>query len=252
MLCKSLKPLDVSPAFGGPSIPGYQSPGNRQGRKCRWSSLRGAEERAAQLRTNLLITYCFSKLGWGLTGTSGWLRVFLSHTQATMYRSCLLEKEAAMYSGTLRSPAGGGTAEAGGTGSGGSPLQASNFATAPAYAHYMGYPHMPATDLHGPSLGAWGSPYSPPREDWNVYPGPSSTMGTVPMNDMTSSPAAFGSPEYSNPAPAGGGNSCSGLTGPAGGSLFPVDACTADASSPSRSRHSPYAWMRKTVQVTGE
>ena len=130
-------------------------------------------------------------------------------------------------------------------------MPASNFAAAPSYAHYMGYPHMPGMDPHGPSLGAWGSPYSPPREDWSVYPGPSSTMGTVPMNDMTSSPAAFGSPEYSNLEPAGGGNSGSSLPTPAGGSLFPIDACTADASS-NRSRHSPYAWMRKTVQVTGE
>lgn len=168
-----------------------------------------------------------------------------------MYRSCLLEKEADMYSSTLRSPAGGGTAGAGATGDGGSPLPASNFAAAPSYAHYMGYPHMPGMDTHGPPLGAWGSPYSPPREDWSVYPGPSSTMGTVPMNDMSSSPAAFSSPEYSNLGPAGGGNSGSSLPTPAGGSLFPIDAGIADESS-SRSRHSPYAWMRKTVQVTGE
>lgn len=28
MLCKSQKPLDVSPAFGGPPMAHYQSPGN--------------------------------------------------------------------------------------------------------------------------------------------------------------------------------------------------------------------------------
>ncbi|XP_004442237.1 PREDICTED: homeobox protein CDX-4 [Ceratotherium simum simum] len=169
-----------------------------------------------------------------------------------MYRSCLLEKEAGMYPGTLRSPAGGGTAGAVGTGGGGSPLPASNFAAAPAYAHYMGYPHIPSMDPHGPPLGNWGPPYSPPREDWSAYPGPSNTMGAVPMNDMTSSPAAFGSPEYSNLGPAGGGSSSGSLTAPAGGSLFPIDASTVNVSSPSRSRHSPYAWMRKTVQVTGK
>ncbi|XP_057575281.1 homeobox protein CDX-4 [Hippopotamus amphibius kiboko] len=169
-----------------------------------------------------------------------------------MYRSCLLEKETGMHPGTLRSPAGGGMAGAGATEDGGNPLPASSFAAAPSYAHYMGYPHMPGMDLQGPSLGVWGSPYSPPREDWSVYPGPSSTMGMVPVNDMTSSPAAFGSPEYSNLGPAGGGNSGSSLPTPAGGSLFPIDACTAVASSSNRSRLSPYAWMRKTVQVTGK
>ncbi|KAG3272292.1 caudal type homeobox 4 [Ictidomys tridecemlineatus] len=169
-----------------------------------------------------------------------------------MYGSCLLEKEAGMYPGTIRSPGGGSTAGVGSTGSGGSPLPASNFAAAPAYPHYMGYPHMTNMDPHGPSLGTWSSPYSPPREDWSAYPGPSSTMGTVPMNDMTSSPAAFGSPDYSSLGPAGGGSSGGGLPASASGSLVPIDSGTADASSSSRSRHSPYAWMRKTVQVTGK
>ncbi|XP_045644451.1 homeobox protein CDX-4 [Ursus americanus] len=169
-----------------------------------------------------------------------------------MYSSCLLEKEAGMYLGTLRSPAGGGTAGTGGPGSGGSPLPASNFTAAPAYAHYMGYPHVPSMEPHGPSLGVWGSPYSPPREDWNIYPGPSSTMSTVSMNDMTSSPSAFGCQEYSNLGPAGGGSSSGSLPAPASGSLFPIDADAVDASSPNRSSHSPYAWMRKTVQVTGK
>ncbi|PNJ48448.1 homeobox protein CDX-4 [Pongo abelii] len=169
-----------------------------------------------------------------------------------MYGSCLLEKEAGMYPGTLRSPGGDGTTGTGGTGGGGSPMPASNFAAAPAFSHYVGYPHMPSMDPHWPSLGVWGSPYSPPREDWSVYPGPSSTMGTVPVNDMTSSPAAFCSIDYSNLGPAGGGTSSSSLPGPAGGSLVPTDAGAANASSPSRSRHSPYAWMRKTVQVTGK
>lgn len=252
MLCKSLKPLDVSLAIGGPSIPGYQSPGNLTGRKREWSSLRGTGGRAAQLPTDLLIPCCFLKSGWGLTRTSEWLRELLPHTQATMYSSCLLEKEAGMYLGTLRSPAGGGTAGTGGPGSGGSPLPASNFTAAPAYAHYMGYPHVPSMEPHGPSLGVWGSPYSPPREDWNIYPGPSSTMSTVSMNDMTSSPSAFGCQEYSNLGPAGGGSSSGSLPAPASGSLFPIDADAVDASSPNRSSHSPYAWMRKTVQVTGE
>lgn len=169
-----------------------------------------------------------------------------------MYRSCLLEKEAGMYLGTLRSPAGGETARTGGTGSGGSSLPASNFTAAPAYAHYMGYPHMHNMDPHGLSLGVWGSPYSPPREDWNVYPGPSSTIGTVPMNDLTSSPSSFGSQEYSSLGPAGGGSSSGSLVAPVSESLSPINADSVDASSPNRSRHSPYAWMRKTVQVTGE
>ncbi|XP_045327115.1 homeobox protein CDX-4 [Leopardus geoffroyi] len=166
-------------------------------------------------------------------------------------RSCLLEKEAGMYLGTLRNPAGGGTDGTGGTGGGGSLLPASNSTAVPAYAHFMAYPHMPSMDSHGSSLGGWGSPYSPPREDWNAYPGSSSTMGTVPVNDMTSSPAVFGSPEY-NLGPVGGGSSSGSLPARGSGSLFPVDTDAADASSSNRSLHSPYAWMRKTVQVTGK
>ncbi|XP_020007718.1 homeobox protein CDX-4 [Castor canadensis] len=169
-----------------------------------------------------------------------------------MYGSCLLEKEAGMYPGTLRNPGGGSNPGVGSSGNGGSPLPASNFAAASAYPHYMGYPHMPSMDHHGPSLGAWSSPYSPPREDWSVYPGPSSTMGTAPMNDMTSSPAAFGSPDYSNLGLTSGGSSSGNLPASAIGSLVTIDSGTADASSPSRSRHSPYAWMRKNVQVTGK
>ncbi|XP_004685640.1 PREDICTED: homeobox protein CDX-4 [Condylura cristata] len=165
-----------------------------------------------------------------------------------MYGNCLSEKEAGMYPSTLRNPSGDGASGAGGPGSS---LPVSNVAAASAYAHYMGYPHMPCMDPHGQSLGAWGSPYSPPREDWSAYPGPSSTMGTVPMNDVASSPA-FGSPECGNLGAAGGGNGGGNLPAPTGGSLFPMDACAADAHSPSRSRHSPYAWMRKTLQVTGK
>ncbi|XP_028747798.1 homeobox protein CDX-4 [Peromyscus leucopus] len=169
-----------------------------------------------------------------------------------MYGSCLLEKEAAMYPGTLRSPGGGSTTGVGTSGSSGSPLPASNFTTAPAYPHYMGYPHMPNMDPHEPSLGAWSSPYSPPREDWSTYPGLSSTMGTVPMNDMTSSSTAFGSPDYSNLGPTSGASNSGSLPAPASESLVSIDSGTVGASSPSRSRHSPYAWMRKTVQVTGK
>ncbi|KAL0588900.1 Homeobox protein CDX-4 [Plecturocebus cupreus] len=169
-----------------------------------------------------------------------------------MYGSCLLEKEADMNPGSLRSPRGSGTAEAGGMGNGGNLMPASNFAAASASSRYMGYTHMPSMDPHGSTLGAWGSPYSPPREDWSMYPGPSSTMGTVPVNDLTSSPAAFCSLDYSNLVPLGRGTSGNSLPGSAGGSLVPTDAGAANASSHSRSHHSPYAWMRKTVQVTGK
>ncbi|GAB1303041.1 Homeobox protein CDX-4 [Apodemus speciosus] len=169
-----------------------------------------------------------------------------------MYGSCLLEKEAGMYPGTLRSPGGSSTAGVGTSGGSGSPLPASNFTAAPVYPHYMGYPHMSNMDPHGPSLGAWSSPYSPPREDWGTYPGPSSTMGTVPMNDMTSSSPAFGSPDYSALGPTSGASNGGSLPDAASESLVSIDSGTSGATSPSRSRHSPYAWMRKTVQVTGK
>lgn len=167
-----------------------------------------------------------------------------------MYGSCLLEKEASMYPGTLRSPGGSSTAGVGTSGGSGSPLPASNFTAAPVYPHYMGYPHMSNMDPHGPSLGAWNSPYSPPREDWSTYPGPPSTMGTVPMNDMTS--PAFGSPDYSTLGTTSGASNGGSLPDPVSESLVSINSGTSGATSPSRSRHSPYAWMRKTVQVTGE
>ncbi|XP_021484033.1 homeobox protein CDX-4 [Meriones unguiculatus] len=169
-----------------------------------------------------------------------------------MYGSCLLEKEAGMYPGTLRSPGGGSTVGVGTSGDSCSPLPASNFTAASVYPHCMGYPHMPNMNPHGPSLGAWSSPYSPPREDWSTYPGPSSTMGVVPMNDMTSSSQAFGSSDYSNLGPTGGVSNSGSLLALTSESLVSIDSGTAGASSPSRNRHSPYAWMRKTVQVTGK
>ncbi|CAD7674946.1 unnamed protein product [Nyctereutes procyonoides] len=116
----------------------------------------------------------------------------------------------------------------------------------------MGYPHMPSVDPHGPSLGVWGSPYSPSREDWNVYPGPSGTVGTVPMNDMISNPSAFGCQEYSNLGPVGGGSTSGSLPAPASRLLFPIDAEAADASSPNRSRHSPMTKEKYRVVYTDD
>ncbi|ERE65475.1 homeobox protein CDX-4-like protein [Cricetulus griseus] len=75
-------------------------------------------------------------------------------------------------------------------------------------------------------------------------------MGTVPMNDLPSSSPAFGSPDYSNLGPTSGTSNGGSLPAPTSESLVSIDSGTAGASSPSRSRHSPYAWMRKTVQVT--
>ncbi|XP_036125945.1 homeobox protein CDX-4 [Molossus molossus] len=170
-----------------------------------------------------------------------------------MYRSCLLEKEVGMYPGTLRSPAGGGTAGAGSTGGGGSALPVSNFMAGPAYTHYMGYSHVASIDLHQTSLAAWGSPYSPPPEDCSAsYLGPSGAMSTVPMNDVTSNPTAFSSQEYRNLDPADYGSTGGSLPVVAGGSLFPTDAGTSVACSPSKSHYSPYAWTRKAIQGTGK
>lgn len=75
-------------------------------------------------------------------------------------------------------------------------------------------------------------------------------MGTVPMNDMGS--PVFGSPDYSTLGPSSGASNGGSLPDAASESLVSLDSGTSGATSPSRSRHSPYAWMRKTVQVTGE
>ncbi|XP_007956934.1 homeobox protein CDX-4 [Orycteropus afer afer] len=169
-----------------------------------------------------------------------------------MYRSILLDKESGIYLGTLRSPEKEDSAEEAGTGSSGSLLPVPNFGATQAYSHYIGHHHMPNMDLRGPSLGTWGSLYSPLREDWSAYSGLSNTMGAVLMEDMTSSPAAFGLQEYSNLGPTASGNNSGSLPAPADGTLVPIEAETANASSPSRNQHSPYAWMRKTLQVTGK
>ncbi|XP_066213907.1 LOW QUALITY PROTEIN: homeobox protein CDX-4 [Saccopteryx leptura] len=171
----------------------------------------------------------------------------LETLNSTVYRSCLLGKKARMYLGILRSPVEGST-----TGGGGSELPTSNFTAVLAYTHYIGYTHGPSIDLHPPSLATWGSPYRPPQEDWSTYyPGPSSAMNTGPMSDMTSTPGALGLQEHSNLSPTGSGSSDSSLPAPAGRSLFPIDAGTTAACSPSRNHYSHYAWMHRTIQVTG-
>lgn len=98
-----------------------------------------------------------------------------------------------MYPGTLRSPTGGNTTSgAGSIGGYGSALPVSSLMRGPPYTYYMKYPHVASIDLHQLVLAAWGSPYNPLPEDCSaLYPGQSSAMGTVSMNHMILTPAAF-------------------------------------------------------------
>lgn len=128
-----------------------------------------------------------------------------------------------------------------------------NFMGGPPYTHCMEYPHVASIDLHQLLLVAWSSPYnSPPEECSALYPGQSSAMDTVSMNDMTSTPATFSSRENRNLGPVGYRSCGDSLPAAAGRSLFPKDAHITFAFSPNRSYYSLYAWMCKAVQVTGE
>ncbi|KAM5221446.1 LOW QUALITY PROTEIN: homeobox protein CDX-4 [Ctenodactylus gundi] len=184
--------------------------------------------------------------------TSVWLRELLLSTQTITYYSCLLEKEADMYPGTLRNPGEGSTALVGSTGGSGSLLTASNLVEAPTYPRYMEYPQMSSMDLYGPLPEAWSSSYSPPWEDWSMYPGPFRCMGTRPMSDVTFRHTAFSPRDYSILDVIGGRSSSCRLPPQTTGSLVTMVSRTADSPCPLQARHSPYAWLCQTVQVTGK
>lgn len=134
-----------------------------------------------------------------------------------MYVGYLLEKDANMYPNPIRHP--------------GLNLSPQNYVpVAPQYPEFGGYPHVPGINSdphHGQPAGAWGSPYSPAKEDWHAYG--AGAPGSV-ANQLGYSP-----PEFNPIQPPG-----SGLLPPSmGGSGPPL--------SPSAQRRTPFEWMRRNV-----
>nr|XP_033783154.1 homeobox protein CDX-1 [Geotrypetes seraphini] len=134
-----------------------------------------------------------------------------------MYVGYLLDKEANMYSNSVRHPS--------------LNLNPQNYVpTPPQYSDFASY-HVPGINSdphHGQPGGTWSSPYGPTREDWHTYgPGPASS--TTAAGQIGFSPADF------NPVQPPG----SGLFPPAMNNSVPQ-------LSPNAQRRNPYEWMRRT------
>ncbi|XP_036596333.1 homeobox protein CDX-4-like [Trichosurus vulpecula] len=173
-----------------------------------------------------------------------------------MWGSCLVKKEGKMHPGSQRATGLGsngiGTSmgsSGGGIGGGSGHLPAQAFSPAPAYPHSMSYSHMANLDGHGQWLGPWGSTYGPPREDWAAYgEGPSSSV-VEPSSVQTlaqvlalaPTPAPYGATDYSNlvhPGPSG--------------VLPPENMEFTEPTSNPPNIGGAYAWMSKTLHVSGK
>lgn len=105
----------------------------------------------------------------------------------------------------------------------------------PQYSDFASYHHVPGinNDLHhGQPAAAWGSPYTPAKEDWHSY-------GTA-ATPSTASPGQFGfSPPDFNP-----------IQPPGSGLLPPPISSSVPQLSPNAQRRTPYEWMRRSVPST--
>ncbi|XP_009575002.1 PREDICTED: homeobox protein CHOX-CAD-like, partial [Fulmarus glacialis] len=85
---------------------------------------------------------------------------------------------------------------------------------------------------HGQPAAAWGSPYTPAKEDWHSY-------GTAAA-PSTASPGQFGfSPPDFNP-----------IQPPGSGLLPPPISSSVPQLSPNAQRRTPYEWMRRSIPST--
>lgn len=138
-----------------------------------------------------------------------------------MYVSYLLDKDTNMYPNPVRHPS--------------LNLNPQNYVpVAPQYPDFAGY-HVPGinSDPHlGQPAGAWGSPYTPTKEDWHYGAGPPTSVAN-PAGQLGYSPADF------NPIqPPGSGL----LPAPMSGSVPQL--------SPNAQRRTPYEWMRRIVPTS--
>ncbi|NXA46458.1 CDX1 protein, partial [Nothocercus julius] len=140
-----------------------------------------------------------------------------------MYLGYLLDKDANMYPSPVRHPS--------------LNLNPQNYVPGPPqYSDFASYHHVPGISSdphHGQPAGAWGSPYTPAKEDWHAY-------GSAAAASSTAAPAQFGfsAPDF-NPMQAPG----SGLLPPPMSSAVPQ-------LSPTSQRRTPYEWMRRSIPST--
>lgn len=105
----------------------------------------------------------------------------------------------------------------------------------PQYSDFASYHHVPGINNelhHGQPAAAWGSPYTPAKEDWHSY-------GTA-APPSTASPGQFGfSPPDFNP-----------IQPPGSGLLPPAISSSVPQLSPNAQRRTPYEWMRRSIPST--
>ncbi|NXM78353.1 CDX1 protein, partial [Serilophus lunatus] len=139
-----------------------------------------------------------------------------------MYVGYLVDKDTNMYPSPVRHPS--------------LNLNPQNYVPGPPqYSDFASYHHVPGinNDLHhGQPAAAWGSPYTPAKEDWHSY-------GTT-ATPSTASPGQFGfSPPDFNP-----------IQPPGSGLLPPPISSSVPQLSPNAQRRTPYEWMRRSVPST--
>lgn len=139
-----------------------------------------------------------------------------------MYVGYLVDKDTNMYPSPVRHPS--------------LNLNPQNYVPGPPqYSDFASYHHVPGinNDLHhGQPAAAWGSPYTPAKEDWHSY-------GTA-ATPSTASPGQFGfSPPDFNP-----------IQPPGSGLLPPPISSSVPQLSPNAQRRTPYEWMRRSIPST--
>ncbi|NWH73490.1 CDX1 protein, partial [Piaya cayana] len=139
-----------------------------------------------------------------------------------MYVGYLLDKDTNMYPSPVRHPS--------------LNLNPQNYVPGPPqYSDFASYHHVPGINNdphHGQPAAAWGSPYTPAKEDWHSY-------GTA-VAPSTASPGQFGfSPPDFNP-----------MQPPGSGLLPPPISSSVPQLSPNAQRRTPYEWMRRSIPST--
>uniref|UniRef100_A0A8B9D7K4 Homeobox domain-containing protein n=1 Tax=Anser cygnoides TaxID=8845 RepID=A0A8B9D7K4_ANSCY len=139
-----------------------------------------------------------------------------------MYVGYLLDKDTNMYPSPVRHPS--------------LNLNPQNYVPGPPqYSDFASYHHVPGINSdphHGQPAAAWGSPYTPAKEDWHSY-------GTAAASS-TANPGQFGfSPPDFNP-----------MQPPGSGLLPPPISSSVPQLSPNTQRRTPYEWMRRSIPST--
>ncbi|NXV08585.1 CDX1 protein, partial [Cettia cetti] len=139
-----------------------------------------------------------------------------------MYVGYLVDKDTNMYPSPVRHPS--------------LNLSPQNYVPGPPqYSDFASYHHVPGINNelhHGQPAAAWGSPYTPAKEDWHSY-------GTAAA-PSAASPGQFGfSPPDFNP-----------IQPPGSGLLPPPISSSVPQLSPNAQRRTPYEWMRRSIPST--